>query len=294
MFDVIAFGPLPFLDVQRTEAHSGPLTMMLWYHEPAFLLLHQRLADRIERALLTEPAEVLARHLTGHLPTEQEIAGEVAWPVVRRLLNVLEAEMANVLRRRSVFFWLHIYRRIGVVLHPHHESKTDPRTVMLVRQIVELAITKHGRATDADEIVPSNRVKPDLILGGFMRAGIKARFPSRFTKEYRRLVKSLRESPQLVVKYFTEDDFVGIYRVEGLSYQYWKATAALRALGKGARVIIYEDGAWNYVSDEELWQLIESIDARTEKQRLGGSLLGTWFDEGIEHGDPKSPPYRGA
>jgi hypothetical protein len=159
-----AFGPLPFLDVQGAEAFSRPLTVMQWYHEPAFHLLHQRLADRIEDALLTAPAQVLARHLAGRLPTAQEIAPEVAWPVFRELLDVVETEMADVLRERSVCFWLHVYRRIGVMLHPHHEDKTGPRTVMLVRHIVELAITKYGRATDADEVVASNRVKPDLIL----------------------------------------------------------------------------------------------------------------------------------
>jgi hypothetical protein len=280
-----AFGHLPFLRVQGAESLNALPAVMVWYHEPAFALLHRRLGDRIEHALLTAPAQVLARHLIGRLPTKQEIAAEVAWPAVRGLLDVLEAEMADVLRTRSVCFWLHLYRRIGVMLHPHHESNTDPRTVMLVRQIVELAITKHGRATDADELVPSNRVKPDLILGGFMRAGIKARFKPRFTKTYQRLTQSLRDSPQMVIKEFAEDDFVRVYLVEGLAYQYWRVTALLRALGKGARVTVDEDGTWNYASDEELWQLIECIDTRTEKQQLEGSLLGTWFDEKIKRNE---------
>jgi hypothetical protein len=270
--------PLPFLDVQGAEAFSRPATVMRWYHEPAFHLLHLRLADRIKHALLVAPTQVLAPHLVGRLPTGQEIAGEVAWPVARGLLDVLEAEMADVLRKRSVCFWLHVYRRIGVMLHPHHHSKTDPRTVMLVRGIVELAITKHGRASDADELVLSNRVKPDLILGGFMRAGIKERFRRRFTKEYRLLTQALRKPPQWVIRDFHEDDFLGVYQVEGLAYQYWKITAVLRALGKGARVTVHEDGSWKYGKDEILWSLIESIDERTEKQDIEGSLIGTWYD----------------
>jgi hypothetical protein len=210
---------------------------------------------------------------------DQEVAADIAWPAVRELLDVIEAEMAEVLRKRSVFFWLHIYRRIGVTLTPRHEDKTDPRTVTLVRQIVELAITKHGRATDADEIVPSNRVKPDLILGGFMRAGIKALFKNRFTKTYRDVVTFMRASPTWVVRDFTEADFIGIHRVEGLAYQYWRATALLRALGKGARITLHEDGDWNYGNDDDLAWLVKSIDERTEEGRLDRSLLGTWFDE---------------
>ena len=263
---------------------------MLHYHQAAFLLLAQRLKDKIEYALLTSPVAVRARHITDHLPVDQEVAADVAWPVARDLLEVLEAEMAEVLRKRSVFFWMHIYRRIVVMLHPYHGDKTDPRTVALVRQIVELVIAKHGRATDANEIVRSNQVKPDLILGGFMRAGIKALFKNRFTKTYRECVKYMRTSPTWVVRDFTEQDFIGMYRVEGFAYHYWRATALLRALGKGARIIVHEDGDWDYVADAELSWLIKSIDERTEEGRLGGSLLGTWIDEEIGRKEVRELP----
>jgi hypothetical protein len=274
------FGPLPFLDAKAADPVGVRPNVVLFYHQPAFLLLGENLTDRIEHALLTAPAAVRARYLVERLPVEQEVAADLAWPVVRGLLDVLEAEMAEVLRKRSVFFWMHIYRRIGVKLASRHEDKIDPRTVGLVRQIVELAITKHGRTTDADEIVLSSRVKPDLILGGFMRAGFKALFKTRFTKTYRLFVESLRTRPQWVIKDFTKDDFIGIYRMESLAYQYWRATALLRALGKGARITVTRNGDWNYTVDDDLSWLIESIDERTEEGRLDGSLLGTWFDEG--------------
>ena len=87
-----------------------------------------------------------------------------------------------------------------------------------------------------------SRVKPDLILGGFMRAGLKALFKTRFTKTYRHYPGVMRAASQWVIKDFTEEDFVNIYRVEGLAYQYWRATALLRALGKGARITVRAGG----------------------------------------------------
>src|ERR687896_1085433 len=114
-----AFGPLPFLDVHGAEPAGAQPNLMLHYHQAAFLLLAQRLKDKIEYALLTSPVAVRARHITDHLPVDQEVAADVAWPVARDLLEVLEGEMAEVLRKRSVFFWMHIYRRIVVMLHPY-------------------------------------------------------------------------------------------------------------------------------------------------------------------------------
>jgi len=156
----IDFGPLPFLVGHRAKPVAR--NIILYYHEAAFRLLDEHLGQRIEHALLIAPRAIRARYLVERLPVDQEVTGELAWPVFRELLDVLETEIAAALRGRSVAFWMHIYRRIGVNLHPHHEGKTDPQTVRLVRRIVELAITKHGRAEDADEIVLSSRVKPDL------------------------------------------------------------------------------------------------------------------------------------
>ncbi len=177
-----------------------------------------------------------------------------------------------------MFFWLHVYRRFGVGLYPLHEDKTDPRTVGLVRQLVELAITKYGRVSDAREIVLSSRVNPDHILGGLMRAGVKHMAESQPSRTYREFAKAVKERPQWVIRDFAEEDFLDIYRVEGFAYQYWRVTALLRALGKGSRIKITPDGDWEYEIDSDLAWLLRSIDKRTENGSYDTSLLGTWID----------------
>lgn len=267
------------------EHSQPPVPVLVEYYQPAFELLHERLHEQVQEALLSEPASIRAKYLTENLPIGEEISPECAWPVARELLDMLEAAMAAVLRTRSVFFWLHLYRRIGVFLHPLHEDKTDPRTLALVRQITELAISKYGRATDAREIVLSSRVNPDLILGGLMRAGMRKLATKRPNKTYRNLAKALRAQPQWVIRDFSENDFLGIYRVEGLAYQFWRVTALLRSLGKGARIAIDRHGDWDYVSSEEFLSLVKNIDARTDRGGFDKSLLGIWIDETVTKTD---------
>jgi len=261
------------------------MNLVIEYYQAAFALLHERLGERVNYALLSEPTSIRSKYLMEHLPIGEVISPESAWPVARDLLNVLEAEIAAILHKRSVFFWFHIYRRIGVYLHPAHEDKTDPRTLGLVRHVAELAISKHGRATDAREIVVSSRVNPDLILGGFMRAGVKKLATRHPSKAYREIAKLLKMRPQWVIRDFSEDDFLGIYRVEGLAYQYWRVTALLRSLGKGARIAINQDGDWDYFPNEELTWLLKHIDGRTHKSGYDNSLVGIWVDEKLLLGD---------
>ena len=248
------------------------------YYQPAFRLLHLKLSRRIQEVTTTEPRAFVAGLLKAYLPLGIAVSPSDAWPEVRKILDMIEAEIGVLLRSRSVFFWLHVYRRIGVMLSRDDEGEFDPRTVWLVRQIVELAIFKHGRASDATEIVLSTRVNPDHILGGYMRDGARAIAPSQPSKFYRKFVQQLKSRAQWVIKDFAEEDFINIYRVEGLAVQYWRLTALMRCVGKGVPARFNEDGTWDYCWGDDLASLIHSIDERTARNSSSESLLGTWAD----------------
>ena len=70
------------------------------------------------------------------------------------------------------------------------------------------------------------------------------------------------------------DDFISLHLIEGLAYQYWRASALLRSIGKGFEVILNEDGSWT----EQDTFLIASIDSRTAGTTWDSSGLGVWFD----------------
>ena len=82
---------------------------------------------------------------------------------------------------------------------------------------------------------------------------------------------------------FSADDFIGLHLIEGLAYQYWRASALLRSIGKGCEVILNEDGSWTEQDTVEQAFLIASIDSRTAATAWDSSSLGVWFD-------PKAAP----
>jgi hypothetical protein len=270
---------LLYCENEEDEEPLPPSLINLEYTQIPFAFLEAKLADRLEEALTQRPTSIRSKFLLAKLPTNTELQADVVWPVARELLDVLEAEMESVLKRHSVFFWLHVYRRIGVMLSPSHEDKTDERTVALVREIVELAIIKHGKAVEAWEFAKSDTIGVDRILGGFYSEARASASGPDLDDIFGLIEDGFRKRPALVIQDFSEDDFVGIYYVEGIAYQYWRVTALMRTLGKGGRLKIGVDGDWRWVGPDELEFLIRSIDERTDSVPFQFSLVGVWFDE---------------
>jgi hypothetical protein len=260
--------------VAMTEIFTLP------YHQPAFLHLQKLFADKIRYVLTREFAQFRGKQFLARFPLNQIIESEVAWNLAREILDSIDNEMRNLVSRRSVAYWLHIYRRIGVFLSPDHEDKTDEITVGLVRQIAELAIQKYGLRTAPKEFGLSNRLGPDLILGGWMKKGLKNLGGNGKSGEiiFRKYSTLLKSNSEWVIRDFSKRDFIDIYALEGAAYQYWRLTALLRSLGMGARIIVDETGDWSYVPNLALTELIVSIDKRNEHSRSLSSLMGVWID----------------
>jgi hypothetical protein len=203
-----------------------------YYHQAIFAYIGETYCDRISESLHGKPLEIRRKSFLEQLPSDQILSGEPAWDRCQRYLDQLEANLADVLRRHSVFFWIHLYRRIGVHLSPDHEDKTDAITLSLVRGIVELAIIKYGDPNRADDVAPSATVRLKDVLGGhYQRVLLKmgassADVTARF--------KALASSNQWVLTKFEQRDYFDIFLIEGLAYEYWRTAALMRAIGKGS------------------------------------------------------------
>lgn len=254
--------------------------LSLPYHQPAFLHLTRIFGDELNYGLTRKFAEFRGKQFLARFPINQVIESEVAWNLTREILDSIDNEMRNLVSMRSVAYWLHIYRRIGVFLSPDHEDKTDHTTVGLVRQIAELAIQKHGLRAAPKEFGLSDKLGPDLILGGWMKKGLKSLGRNGKSGEiiFRKYRAALRNKSEWVIRDFSKKDFINIYALEGAAYQYWRLTALLRSLGKDARIIVDETGNWDYVPNHALSQLIVSIDKRNEHRNSFSSLMGVWID----------------
>ena len=73
------------------------------------------------------------------------------------------------------------------------------------------------------------------VLGGILYDAINHVGNNTFVAR-KKVQRFLAAAPQWVIKDFLPDDFVGIYFIEGLAYQYWRLLALLRSLEKALQL----------------------------------------------------------
>lgn len=246
------------------------------YYTNAFALLHERYQKDFQEAGSAEPYKLVRQFMLESLPTDTPLNGKTAWEPLRTVLERLENEMSKTLCQRSMFFWFHLYRRIAVV--PLTEGKNREWTLNIVRHTVDLAIVKHADITHSDEISPAGQLNPDVILGGWMRRGVKHYAKLRPERTYKEFSANIKKLNAFVIRKFAPDDLASVYRLEGIAFQYWRVSALARSIGKGGEIIIDRNGDWHYLEDKDFSWLIASIDERMSRYESRGSLLGTWVD----------------
>jgi hypothetical protein len=173
-----------------------------------------------------------------------------------------------------VFFWIHLYRRIGLYLHDELGNQTDAMTLALVRSIAEQAIFKFGRTKGKQDVSRTNEISPKSILGGHFTKVIAKNLN---TEAYDVYLASFAANPQWVLTDFRPSDLANIYFLEGLAYQYWYVTAKLRSAGKGVSIELSADGKLEEHRTGDLDELIKSIDSRHHYLHDGiSSNVGTF------------------
>jgi hypothetical protein len=181
------------------------------------------------------PAEELSRELVTSFASR--IEGRAAAELLEDYLGKVETRMAEIASRRSRYFWMHVSRRIPP--QPIHGSSAW--TTLLYRTVLELALLKHGRATDDGDM----RIDGD---GTLVPADI------------------------------TYDDARDIYALEYLAHEYNHTATSYRRVGKGA--VLVADGADDYSTDAsaELERQMQLLDCRAERYQELFSPYGTAVD----------------
>ena len=271
------------------EASPGdPLTIMQFYHSLAFPYLDEKYQQEIRRRLKDVPEDLRKCELVPALESLGETSGDAAWQVFRNYLDVIELRIADIVRRHSPSFWLHIHRRLRPMLADIMDVKTDAMTVRLVRSIAELAYSKYGDLDRTDDLGPIIRTRLETFLDGAWYAATADALGSKLKakKQY----QALKRSKQVVMTDFRVSDLHDVYGVEGLCCEYWWASAAMRAIGKGAIIkwdpsktpsLRYKDTGVNPLC-------FSYYDQRNNESRGFLTRLGTWIDETeeVERIDP--------
>lgn len=254
---------------------SGTETQrIIEYYQPVFAELSLRLQDQFDHAALVEP-RLLERSywhaFSGHL-----LLGERAWTALADYARHITTEIDSIVKRHSCYFWIHLYRRIGVGLHHSYKSKTDAHTTALVRDIVETAFVRGGLLpSEPTDIRLSQEVDLGDVLGGLYREvwlGIL-----KDSDRLNEVFSDLRKTNQWVLTDFSERDFVDVVRIEALAYEYWLTTARMRAVGKGSQLEVSRDGTPHSRRGDELEKLLEHYDRRIESQPFATSNIAVSF-----------------
>jgi hypothetical protein len=267
------------MPIPQEASGEGPLIVSQFYYSHAFPYLIQERYDEIRRQLKDVPNALRLQELAPYLAALGETSGDAAWQVFRRYLDKIEAAIAEMVRVHSPSFWFHLHRRLRPMLAEIHEGKTDDTTVALVRRIAELAYAKHGNLDRTDDLGPIMRTRLESFLDGAWYAATANALGSKL--KAKKLYQQIKSSEQIVLTDFRVADLCNVFGIEGLCYEYWWASAAMRTIGKGAIT------KWDADCDPPLRHKDSGVnpfcfdfyDLRNS-QRKGGfeTRLGTWID----------------
>lgn len=168
---------------------------------------------------------------------------------INEIQNRLETEIRSIISNKSVYYWLHLYRRIGPEAS-FGESKT---TLWLYRNMMECAFLKYGNLKCGKELIFSNKTKK--ISDQNIASG-------NYTKALKYYLKDKYESHKNTGIYlgkFEKDDLMEVYILERILYEYWYTTACKRRLFKKG-ILVIDRNNYYVVNDDETEELIKCYD----------------------------------
>lgn len=267
------------MTIRRKADPQDPLIVTQFYYSQTFPYLIKKWQQEIRRRLKDVPETLRQRELVPGFEALGETSGDAAWQVCRNYLDAIERCIAEIVRGHSPSFWFHLHRRLRPMLAEIHEGKTDDTTVVLVRNIAELAYAKYGDLGRTDDLGPIIRTRLKTFLDGawYEATAHALRSKLKAQKQY----QAIKRTEQVVMTDFCVSDLCDVFGVEGLCYEYWWASAAMRALGKGSIAkwdttktpsLRYNDTGVNPLC-------FDYYDQRNSEKRGFQTRLGTWIDE---------------
>lgn len=195
---------------------------------------------------------------------ETQYSSEKSRDLLLLYFSCVENEIKNIIREKSIAYWLHILRRFAPI--PISRER-DNITVAITREILESAIQKYGIRSKCENIEYSNIITPDKILKGRL-----------LDASYKNFVSSLCKTSQLVLTNFDKEEFIQFIEANKLAFEIWKCGAGLRTIGKGGYIVsVPEPEMYGLWMSDELSELIANYDRRIEDTKFDHSAIGNVF-----------------
>ncbi|WGE89714.1 hypothetical protein [Actinobacillus arthritidis] len=183
-----------------------------------------------------------------------------SWDFLNSILPMLEEKMKNIISKHSILYWFHLYRRVGVGSITNDDEFVNPTVLSHIRCTIETAFYKYGKIECGIDIAKGSDMNHKMVLGGLFYKDLKKKGVSN--KQIKELYH--RYEKTYMLKNYSHKNHEDIYVLECYSYYYWKIMAKMRAVSKGAKLYIDENGEPKEIRDNSLNRLILSYDKRSE------------------------------
>ncbi|MGA7678006.1 MAG: hypothetical protein WCA51_06505 [Dehalococcoidia bacterium] len=186
--------------------------------------------------------------------------------ILLSLKKALEDRIADIISKHSIYYWIHLYRRLAPANTFRHESLVSVR---LYRETMETAFVKYGRPEIGNDLVMGTNLDPQEVMSGEVE---------RIDKELG--IKAIHSYSGIFIKEFSMSHFLELLSLERLVSEYCHVIACLRRAYKGGNLIVENMEEYHVLNDNVTESLIQSVDKRNEK------FGTTATDKGIPIGSP--------
>lgn len=185
--------------------------------------------------------------------------GDDAFNFLKQYLSYLEHIQKKMISTHSPIFWIHLYRRTGLGLIVKDNELADAMTLNIVRNFMEIAFQKFGDL-DKNDLCLSKELSYNEVLDGLFYESHKNIGYS--DEKIIQTWEEYRKRDEVVLKDYKIHDHKNLYLLEGVAYEYWKATANMRSIAKGGELINCDDFFWKEERTDSLNQLLHLHDKR--------------------------------
>ena len=223
------------------------------YYHFIFLSYFRQLGDRYNEVRDTLTMSMVMPFLS-ILNPPREFLNYESIGILETLKKALEDRIAAIVSKHSIYYWMHLYRRLSPENTFGHQSLVS---VGLYRDTMETAFVKYGRLEIGDDLVMGDTVDPQEIMSGEAKRIQEEEFGIEF-----------HVGPGIYIKDFSYGDFVELLSLERLVAEYCSIAACLRRAYKGGNLIVEDTWSFYVLNDNGTESLIKSYDKRNEESGI--------------------------
>jgi len=250
--------------MEKKEVKNKYVIVHLDYHLILFPYLIKKYKLNINEERKKDSNKIVDLHIKSNKHKIQACKFD-ATKFINTLQIKLEERMKEIISTKSIYYWIHLYRRIPPVASFNNESK---QTVDLYRNILENAIVKYGNRETKDELVGNfadGLINVRDIANGYYLEALKE---LNIEKEIDELQAGV------FLGNFDKNELIEIFTLERLAYEFWRTTVCIRRINKNGFFWAY-GSFYGVKNPDEIESLMKSYDSR------GGGIEGIVSSTGI-------------